>query len=274
MRPAPLTTLRAAWRLVRVAVHMALGTLVVWAAFPRCAAPTRQRLIRRWARGVFAALGIAVVREGRFAAGPTLIVANHVSWLDIMAIHAACPEARFVAMAEVQQWRGVRRLVQGAGTLYLQRRRLRDLRRAVQEAAQALRAGDTVAVFPEGVVSDGQALLRFHGNFLQSAIDAGVPVQAVALRYADGPRWPAAACGLPAPASAAPLFTGDITLAQSLWRLARADGLVLRMSVLPALGAPHAERRRPMAARLQGAVAAALGGRGLAPAGDSGLTSA
>lgn len=237
-----------------------LGWLVVSLLFPACTQATRQRLIGRWARGVLSALGIRRVCTGRMQAGPRLIVANHVSWLDILAIHAHDPAARFVAMAELQHWRCVRRLVGGAGTIYLQRRRLRDLRRAVQAAVHALREGDTVAVFPEGVVSDGHRLLPFHGNFLQAAIDAGVPVQAVALRYVERGAGDTADPCAPTPTSPAVLFTGDITLAQSLWRLAFAEGLELRMHVLPVRPAPHAEPRRVIARQLQHQVEAALAG--------------
>ncbi|MBL8362549.1 MAG: 1-acyl-sn-glycerol-3-phosphate acyltransferase [Rubrivivax sp.] len=250
--------LHAAVRLLRVAAVVVLGWLAVTLLFPACTVATRQRLIGLWARGVLSSLGIRAVCTGRMRAGPRLIVANHVSWLDILAIHAHDPAARFVAMAELQHWRCVRRLVGSAGTIYLQRRRPRDLRRAVQAAAQALREGDAVAVFPEGVVSDGQCLLPFHGNFLQAAIDAGAPVQAVALRYVElGASDPADPCA-PAPTSPAVLFTGDITLAQSLWRLAFAEGLELRMHVLPVRPGPHEETRRVIARQLQHQVEAAL----------------
>jgi 1-acyl-sn-glycerol-3-phosphate acyltransferase len=244
--------LRAAWRLARVACHVACGLATVLVLFPWLGRRAREACIGRWSRGIFRALGIEWRSHGQPHAGARLIVANHVSWLDIMAIHASCPEARFVAMAEVQQWPLVPLLVRSARTIFLQRRRLRDLRRAVHDAATALRAGDTVAVFPEGVVSDGQGTARFHGNLLQAAIDAAVPVQAVALCYID-------ACSADAGrASDAPLFTGNITLAQSLWRLACADALVLHVHALPTRAAPHTQHRRAIAGGLQAEVGQAL----------------
>lgn len=71
-----------------------------------------------------------------------------MSWLDIMAIHAVCPEARFVSKADVQGWPLVNRLVVAAGMLYLRRESRRDALRVVHQMADALRCGDTVAVFP------------------------------------------------------------------------------------------------------------------------------
>jgi 1-acyl-sn-glycerol-3-phosphate acyltransferase len=193
-------------------------------------------------------LGMTLEVQGRFRPGAKLIVANHVSWLDIMAVHAACPEARFVSKAEVRHWPLVARLVDSARTLYLERDRARDALRVVHHAAEALRAGDTVAVFPEGTVGDGQALLPFHGNLLQAAIATSTPVQPVALRYADAE----------APVSRAVLFTGEITLRQSLWWLARGEGVAVRVQVLPAMGSTHADRRA-LAARLRDEIAQALG---------------
>ncbi|MBI5721960.1 MAG: 1-acyl-sn-glycerol-3-phosphate acyltransferase [Burkholderiales bacterium] len=245
---APLVRrLRAAWRLARALLHALHGLLTVRVAFAWLTRPARERCIGRWSRRMFEALGVRVEQRGALHESAPLIVANHVSWLDVMALHAACPQARFVAMAELRQWGSVARLADGARTIYLQRRRLRDLHRVVREAAAALRAGDRVAVFPEGVVSEGHGLLPFHGNLLQSAIDAGVAVQAVALRYSDAAHA----------VSDAVDFTGGITLAQSLWRIACAEGLVLQVRVLPPR-ATAGERRRELAARLRADIAAAL----------------
>jgi 1-acyl-sn-glycerol-3-phosphate acyltransferase len=103
----------------------------------------------------------------------------------------------------------------------------------VHQMAAALEAGDTVAVFPEGTTGDGQALLPFHANLLQAAIATSTPVQPVALRFSDAARA----------VSPAALFIGDTTLAQSLWMLAKGDGMVAHVTVLTAHGSAHADRR-------------------------------
>lgn len=235
---------RAFWRLGLAIAHAGHGLLIANLLFPWIDRATRERCIAWWSGRLFGVLGVRIEQQGCFADGGKLIVANHVSWLDVMAVHAICPEARFVAMAEVRQWQWVARLVDCARTIYLDRGRRRDLYRVVGEVAEALREGACVAVFPEGRVSDGTSLLPFHGNLLQSAIASGAPVQPVALRYDD-------ASGA---VSAAVLFTGDITLGQSLWRLACAERLVLRMQVLPALARPF-EHRRVLARRLRADIA-------------------
>jgi 1-acyl-sn-glycerol-3-phosphate acyltransferase len=133
----------------------------------------------------------------------------------------------------VQHWPLINRLVASAETLYIEREKRRDALRVVHQMAEALQAGDTVAVFPEGTTAEGPVPLPFHANLLQSAISTGAPVQPVVLRYADSDgRY-----------SVAAQFVGDTTLAQSLWRLACGDGLVVHLRVLEATSNPHGDRR-------------------------------
>ena len=242
--------LRGAWRLARVVLHGVHGLFIVLLQFPKLDRSGREARIRWWSQKMFRMLGMTLHLSGSFAPGAKLIVANHRSWLDIMAVHAVCPEARFVSKAEVLQWPLVNRLVDCARTLYLERGRARDALRVVHLAAEALAAGDTVAVFPEGTVGDGHTLLPFHANMLQAAIVHGVVVQPVALRYADALHA----------VSPAALFTGDITLKQSLWWLACGEGVSVHLHVLPTVPSAQAERRA-LSARLRSDIAGAIAQR-------------
>ena len=223
----------AAWRLAGAVAHGLAGIVLVLTRLPRQTPGQRHETIARWAAGLLQRLGLRLQVEGQFRPGAKLVVANHVSWLDIMAVHAACPQARFVSKAEVRHWPLVNRLVDAAGTLYLERERRRDAMRVVHQMAEALQQGDTVAVFPEGTTGRGPHPLPFHANLLQAAIATGTPVQPVVLRYADE----AGAF------SEAAEFVGDTTLAQSLWHLARGRGLTVHLTVLPAQASAHADRR-------------------------------
>jgi 1-acyl-sn-glycerol-3-phosphate acyltransferase len=242
--------LRAAWRLLRALVHGLHGLAIVLLRFPSLDAAARHARIRWWAAALLAKLGVALDVRGVPTAGGALIAANHVSWLDIMAIHAACPQARFVSKADVKSWPLISRLVDSAGTLYLERERKRDAMRVVHQLAEALASGDTVAVFPEGTTSDGRALLPFHANLLQAAIATRARVQPVALRFSDRAHA----------VSPAADFTGATTLAQSLWRLAAADGLTVHVTWLPPRASAHAERRA-LAQALHADIAGALAQR-------------
>ena len=238
---------RAVWRLLRVMLFLCRLSLVMRWRFNALDAQSRRQRVQAWSREVFSCLGVQWSMLGVPPhPGAKLVVANHVSWMDIMAINATVP-SRFVSKAEVGQWPIVGPLVTLAGTIYLERARRRDAMRVLGLLAQTLRDGDTAAVFPEGTTGDGHALLHFHANLLQSAIDADVPVQPMAIRYSDArlPISPAAA------------YVGSTTLAQSLWWIACAEGLRATVTVLPPVRVTHTDRRA-LAGRLQQIIGEAL----------------
>ena len=241
--------LRAAWRLTRMLFHLLHGMVVMALRFRSLDAAGRQQRIQWWSAGLVRRAGLKLRVSGTPRPGATLLVANHVSWLDIAAIHAVAPQARFVSKADVLGWPLLGWLIRGAGTLFIERERKRDALRVLHQVAEALKAGDTVAVFPEGTTGDGATLLPFHANLLQSAIATGTPVQCVALRYAE----PAQRF------SAAVQFLGETTLLQSVWRVLSAPALSVHVDLLPPQGARHADRRA-LAAHLREQIHAQLHG--------------
>ena len=144
-----------------------------------------------------------------------LLAANHISWLDIVVIHAA-RHCRFISKADIQHWPVVGTLATGAGTLYIERESRRDAMRVVHHMAERLSLGEVLAVFPEGTTGDGRELLPFHANLLQAAIAARAPVLPIALRFVRKDS------GEPHPA---PIFVGETTLIGSIWATLNADGL-------------------------------------------------
>ena len=211
-----LRSLRAIWRLGRVLVHILHGVWVAWREFDGASAAHRCARIQWWSAKLLALLGLRLRPDGRFAPGAHLIAANHVSWLDITAVHAVCPQARFVSKADVKAWPVLGWLIAAAGTIFIERESKRDALRVLHQSAEALAAGDTVAFFPEGTTSDGHHLLPFHANLLQAALDAGAPVQPVGLRFLDG---------IGGATSDAPSFVGDESFLGSVWRTLKAPGI-------------------------------------------------
>jgi 1-acyl-sn-glycerol-3-phosphate acyltransferase len=242
-----MRTLRALGRLALTVLHALHGVAIVLWSFPRKPEPDRHARIQWWAAKMLRVMGVQRVVEGVPHAGATLIAANHVSWLDIVALHSVCPHARFVSKADIKHWPVIHHLVSAAGTLYIERERKRDALRVVHQMAEALQQGQTVAVFPEGTTGDGRALLPFHANLLQAAIAVEAPVQPVALRFSDPSNH----------ASPAAAYVGETTLVQSVWRIACAEGLTVHVSLLPAIGSRHADRRA-LAERVREQIAAAL----------------
>ena len=239
--------LSAAWRLLRTALHVLHGMLVM-SRFGALDAAGRHQRIQWWAAGLLRAVGARLHVSGVQAhAGATLIVANHISWLDIAAIHAAAPHARFVSKADVLHWPFLGWLIRNAGTLFIERERKRDAVRVVHAMAQALQDGDALAVFPEGTTGTGPHLLPFHANLLQAAIATGTPVQPLVLRFSDASQ----------PFSQAVVFIGETTLVQSIWRVVSARGLCAHVELLPPVATAQANRRA-LAAHLHSLVAARL----------------
>lgn len=212
MRP-----LRAVWRLAWTLVHVLRGWLIIRLLFPHWEPQRRDARVQAWARQMLCILGIPLQVHGEPPVhGPMLLVANHMSWLDILVMHAA-RHCRFVSKSELKHWPLIGTLATGAGTLFIEREKRRDAMRVVHHMAESLAAGDILAVFPEGTTGDGTTLLPFHANLMQAAISAHAPVQPVALSFLD------AATGRNSPG---PLYLGDDTLVASMWRTLAGDPFV------------------------------------------------
>ncbi len=202
-------------RLAALIVHALWGVLVAVVA-PRhalCDTVLGQRIVRFWHRGVLILLGIPLRTLGRAAQPPALIVANHISWLDIAALGALAP-GHFVAKAEIAGWPVIGWLARQAGTYYIKR----GDRKASADVAACMDAAfardQSVLLFPEGTSTDGREVRPFHARLFATAITAGCPVQPVLLRYPD-------TTGAPHPAAP---FIGEDTLLRHLWGLLRARG--------------------------------------------------
>ena len=203
-------------KLVKVVAHLLHGLLVVYVIFPKLTQAQKNKRIEAWAGVLLAKFAIKLIVNGRPPkAGPVLLVSNHISWLDILVIHAA-GHCRFVSKADIKHWPVLGTLTTSAGTLYIERESRRDAMRVVHHMCEALTAGDIVAVFPEGTTGNGIALLPFHANLLQAAIAVDAPVQPIALSFID------LATGKTSQAAS---FVGDETLVSSLWNTLKASNL-------------------------------------------------
>jgi 1-acyl-sn-glycerol-3-phosphate acyltransferase len=239
-----VNSLRATWRLWRALVHALAGLATILFMFPRLNEPQREARVQAWSLRMLALLGVGLEVRGQPPKnGPVLLVANHISWLDILVMHAAC-YCRFVSKADVKQWPLIGTLATGGGTIYIERESRRDALRVVHHVTASLKRGEVVAVFPEGTTGDGATLLPFHANLIQAAISADAPVQPVALSFVD-----AATGGI----SQSPSYIGDETMVGSVWRTLSGPPLVAMVRY----GQPEqaaGRSRREWAADLRSAV--------------------
>lgn len=143
---------------------------------------------RLWARGMLAILGVELELVGAPPAGAYLVVANHLSYLDIPVLAALFP-GRFVAKSEIASWPVLGALAGLVGTIFVHQRRTRDLVRVEREMARTLAAGVPVLLFPEGHSTRGAGVDRLHSSLLECAVSARIPCLAVTLGY-ETPRDP------------------------------------------------------------------------------------
>lgn len=170
-----------------------------------------------WSRHLLACLGVRLHVTGVPLTGG-LLVANHISWLDIFAINAVAPSV-FVAKSDVRTWPVIGWICERTETLFMERGSRVAVARMKACMVSLLQQGERLCVFPEGTTSLGESVLPFHGALFQSAIDAQVPVMPVVIAYS----------------SKASAYVGDITLWQSLCAIVAAKGLTVTVHFLPAL---------------------------------------
>ena len=248
-----------AYHLLRVCIHLVAGLLTCAVVFPFIDGGGRDRRIRRWSQQLLKICGVQVeVNDSTASVVPgAVVVANHVSWLDIFVINAIQP-CRFVAKSDIRDWPVVGWLCHQVGTIFIARGNRRDVRRIFKGLVASIHAGERVAFFPEGTTAAQGTLLPFHANLFEAAIDAAVPIQPCALRYLD-------AAGRHHPAVE---FIGDMTFVQSMVAILKTRNISAQLQLLPAIDVNGAHRRE-LAAETRQAVAQALGVIPIPEAGSS-----
>ena len=199
---------RAVWRLLWALAHIVGGMWTILTVFPKLGQNEKEARVHAWAQAMLQGVGIELAVQGvPVAGGPALLVANHLSWLDIVVMHAS-RYCRFVSKSDIKHWPLIGTLAAGAGTLYIERKSKRDAHRVVHHMVERLQLGEVLAVFPEGTTGDSISLRPFHANLLQAAISADAPVQPMALRFID------ASTGQ---TCFAPRYVDDDSLFVSIW---------------------------------------------------------
>ncbi len=228
---------------------LALCVLVHLLVRPFGPSPWPRRLLRGigWIAG--ARVGTTGARPGR----QTLIIANHVSWLDIPML-AGATDSAFVAKQGLKGHPVMRWLCDQNGTVFVDRDRKKSVGDQLSDMERALRSHKPLTLFAEGTVSDGGRLLPFRSTLLKLAEEPPLPltVQPVAIDYhGAGPEfgWPA----------------GESGQANFLRLLGRKGTVVVTLRFLDPL--EPGRNRKQMARESHDSIALALAPSGVAPAG-------
>jgi len=238
---------RALWRSLRVVEHLiaALAIALAIAAGQRVGLQCRwvPGIARWWHGRLCRAMGLHLEVAGELAPS-ALLVANHISWLDIPVLGSRA-KIDFLSKAEVRDWPLIGWMAEIVGTLFIFRGG-NETGTLIPRIAERVRAGGKVAVFPEGTTTDGTRLQRFHPRLLGAGQLDKVPIQPVALRYGTNA----------APDPLAP-FVDDDALVPHLARLVRHPGLRVQIRFLPPLDG-HALSRRQIAEHCRRAIGKSL----------------
>jgi 1-acyl-sn-glycerol-3-phosphate acyltransferase len=250
MNPArPTPPLIRLFRGLRLALHLAWLCLGAAVIYPWVGTEQRQRLKKSWSQQILRILSIRLDTQVIDAPPGCLIVANHISWLDIFVIHSLRPAA-FISKAEIRQWPFIGWLAAKNDTVFLRRGSRGHARVVNTEIDALLNLGMDVAVFPEGTTTDGTHLLGFHAALLQPAIETGRPILPLAISYFDAE----------GNISLAPSFAGETTMAQCFSAILACRSLTVRLTPAPAIDTAG-KTRRELSLAAHAAVATRLGFR-------------
>jgi 1-acyl-sn-glycerol-3-phosphate acyltransferase len=246
---------RLSWRLPVLVVLVLVG--LAWAVLfmPWLGRAMRALAMRTFSKALLAICGIRLCPTGESLAwpNPSLVVANHISWVDIFVVLAQGPVI-FIAKSEIRRWPILGWLVSLSGTIFIERGSRHALRGVLHQASARFKSGHSVLFFPEGTTSDGFGLLPFHSNLFSLAQqDPNLPICALTLRYSRAGR-----------PTTVPAYIGEMTLLQSMVAILSTPGLEARCHVHPGFYArdwdlPNKLLRGPLSDHARGLIASVGG---------------
>lgn len=246
--------LRIAWRGTELALHLAFGALALSAlrwiplAWTHRGRRSEDAFVPWWYGRACRVLRLRVLCHGRPTPMSALYAANHVSWLEVLALGSIVPMG-FVAKSEVSRWPLIGVLAEAAGTLFLRRGSARAAARTVDQAVVRLAGGGSICVFPEGTSTAGGDVLPFKAALFEAAALLGCEVQPVAVSY-------------PVVTGRTPVapFVGDDDFLSHLLRVLAEEEIIVELSFMSALHG-HGRHRSELSAAAWRSISAALAER-------------
>lgn len=212
------------WSWFQIFGHVVRGLAILFLQFPFIPQQSKDIHIKNWSRKLLEIFGfqLKVKNSEILPSKPFLLVANHISWMDIHAINSFSP-IRFVAKSEVEEWPIFGWMAKQLGTIFIKRNNARHARQIAGDIALVLNA-QSVCIFPEGTSTDGEAVLPFKPNLFEAAIIANAPVYSLAISYKS------AISGM---RNIAPAFIGEMGLLESMSNILNSSNLLVELSFLP-----------------------------------------
>jgi 1-acyl-sn-glycerol-3-phosphate acyltransferase len=223
--------LRALSFLFALTVSLIFAAPLQWLA-RRYDWPIQHRIQMAFCRVMLATIGIRIEGHGNIpGASPRFVVANHVSWTDILALASLHPLV-FLAKKEVASWPVLGFLARLQGTVFVERENRRAIPLVNAALSEKMRGGNDVVVFAEGTSSDGSSVLKFnaaHFGMLADMQAAGevFSLAPVGIAYSRDVGW-----------------YGDMTFVPHLWSLMKSGGVVCQIFFGDALETQGRDRKQ------------------------------
>lgn len=179
--------INATFRLIWLGIHFAYGLMLLFVYRFRWGAEwfyTEQgaKSVQKWFRQGCRILDLNIQLSGTACSSSAIVVANHISWLDIVALAATTP-VTFVSKMDLKHWPVVGVLAKFSGTVFIKRGSLFSMHQTFSLLVDVLSAGRKPAFFPEGTTTRGFSVNKFHSGLFQAATQSNCPVQPVAISY-------------------------------------------------------------------------------------------
>ena len=227
-------------------LHVIHGLLQCGLIFPWVDRDAKKARVQLWSQQLLTIFRVRVKMNLTTLGSGAMVVANHLSWLDIFVINSLSP-CRFVAKSDIRSWPVLGWLAERAGTIYISRGSKADVKRIYQYLIDEIVAGERIAFFPEGTTSLQGQVLPFHANLFEAAIHAKVAIQPVALRYLDEQ----------GEFNSAIEFVGDMSFVASMTQILQSGAVTVELHGLEPIPSTDLHRRE-LASAAQQAIANTL----------------
>ena len=228
--------LRLLYKPILIILLFGYGLIIAGGVFPALnllcpainAKNKRDALKTHWLKIFSAIMNLSVNIEGEFPEQGTLLVSNHISWLDIIVIGQYLP-AYFVAKSDILSWPIIGYLSKQGGTIFIRRGDKKHIKVTTEKMAWVLKQNSNIIAFPEGTTTKGDEVLGFHASLFQSALLTRSAIQPVALQYQGVAKQQAP-------------FIGDDDFIPHLIRMLSLDKIEVRVCFLPVIKSSGRDR--------------------------------
>ena len=231
--------IRQTYRFLAIVIFVVLGVILTLLVSPPGIKPPprplHSKLRQWWFKQATRIFGLRLIVKGKEQPRAALWVANHISWLDIPVIGGA-GNVGFLSKAEIRRWPVIGWLAEKSGTLFIDRGRKNASQNAAEKISERIISGHSVLIFPEATTTDGSDVKRFHPRLFAAALDHGLSVQPVSIRYLDkdGQRHSKAA------------FVDRETFIPNLLKIVGDPWITAEITLLPIIESQHFTKRNQL----------------------------